>query len=32
MDKFAKDNGLDLAKMSLIEKDNIWKQMKEKEL
>ena len=32
MEKYAKDNGLDLAKMSLIEKDNIWKQMKEKEV
>ena len=31
MEKFAKDNGLDLAKMTLVEKDNIWKQMKEKE-
>ena len=26
-----KDNGLDLAKMTLVEKDNIWKLMKEKE-
>ena len=32
MEKYAKDNGLDLAKMSLVEKDNIWKQMKEKEV
>jgi XTP/dITP diphosphohydrolase len=31
MEKFAKDNGLDLAKMTLVEKDDIWKQMKEKE-
>ena len=31
MEKFAKDNGLDLAKMTLVEKDNIWKLMKEKE-
>ena len=31
MEKFAKDNGLDLAKMTLVEKDNIWKQIKEKE-
>lgn len=32
MEKYAKDNGLDLAKMSLVEKDNIWKQMKVKEV
>ena len=32
MENYAKDNGLDLAKMSLVEKDNIWKQMKEKEV